>query len=187
MSATVAPQTQTRMTTWAIDPAHTLVELSAKHMMFTTVKGRFTGVQGTILDHADDPSQSSVQAEIDATTISTGDEQRDTHVRSADFLDVEKYPTITFRSTRIEGSREHFRVTGDLTIHGTTRQVTLDTELNGRGKNPYGKEVAGFTATTQINRKDFGLSWNVALESGGWLVSDTIKITLDVQAVRQES
>ncbi len=186
MSTTVSPETRRRTTTWQIDPAHTLVELSAKHMMFTTVKGRFTGVKGTIMDHADDPTQSSVQAEIDARSISTGDEQRDAHLRSADFLDVENHPTITFRSTRIEGTRESFRVTGDLTIRGTTRQVTLDAEFNGSGTNPYGKQVAGFSATTQINRKDFGLNWNVALEAGGWLVSDTIKISLDVQAVRQE-
>jgi polyisoprenoid-binding protein YceI len=181
--STTASQLQTRTSTWQIDPAHTLVELSAKHMMFTTVKGRFTGVQGTIVDHEDDPSQSSVQATIDASSISTGDAQRDAHVESPDFLDVEQYPTITFDSTRIEGSRDHFKVHGDLTIHGVTRPVVMDTEFNGRGTNPWGKEVAGFTAPTQVNRKDFGLSWNVALEAGGVLVSDTIRISLDVQAV----
>ena len=180
------PQTQTRVTTWVIDPSHTLVEVSAKHMMFTTVKGRFTGVRGTIVDHADDPTQSSVEAEIDASTIATGDAQRDAHLRSADFLDVENYPTITFRSTRIHGTRERFRVVGDLTIRGVTREVVLDAELQGRGTNPFGKEVAGFTATGQINRKDFGLTWNVALETGGMLVSDTVKIALDVQAFRQD-
>jgi len=187
MTTTPQPQTRTRTTTWQIDPAHTLVELSTKHMMFTTVKGRFTGVRGTILDHEDDPSQSSVHAEIDAATITTGDAQRDTHLRSADFFDVEQYPTITFNSTRIEGKREHFRIVGDLTIRGTTREVVLDTTFNGRGTNPYGKEVAGFSAETQINRKDFGLNWNLALEAGGFLVSDNIKISLDIQAVRQEA
>lgn len=186
MSVNTAQQTQFRTTTWQIDPAHTLVEFAAKHMMFTTVKGRFTGVRGTIVDHQDDPSQSSVEAEIDAATITTGDEQRDTHLRSADFLDVENHPTISLKSTRIEGSKEHFRVIGDLTIRGTTREVTLDANFNGRGRNPYGKDVAGFSAETEINRKDFGLTWNVALEAGGWLVGDRIKIELDVQAVRQE-
>ncbi|HEV2122587.1 MAG TPA: YceI family protein [Chloroflexota bacterium] len=187
MNTVTAPQTQTRTSTWQIDPAHTLVELSVKHMMFTTVKGRFTGVRGTIVDHADDPTQSAVQAEIDAATITTGDEQRDAHLKSADFLDVENYPTLTFTSTRIEGTRERFRVVGDLTIRGTSREVSLEAEFQGRGTNPYGKEVAGFTATTQLNRKDFGLTWNVALETGGVLVSDTIKVELDVQAVRQEA
>ena len=183
---TATIEIQPRTTTWQIDPSHTLVELAAKHMMFTTVKGRFTGVKGTIVEHEDDPTQSSVQAEIDAATITTGDEQRDAHLKSADFLDVENYPTITFRSTRIQGTRERFRVIGDLTIRGTTREVVMDAEFGGRGRNPYGKEVAGFTATGEINRKDFGLTWNVALEAGGWLVSDTSKNNLDVQAGRQE-
>ena len=187
MPTLTAPQTQTRTTTWQIDPSHTLVELSAKHMMFTTVKGRFTGVRGTIVEHADDPTQSSVQAEIDAATITTGDPQRDAHLQSPDFLDVQDHPTITFKSTRIEGTRERFRLIGDLTIRGISREVALDAELVGRGTNPYGKDVAGFTATGQINRKDFGLTWNVALEAGGVLVGDVIKINLDVQAVRQDA
>ena len=157
MSIALAPQTQTRTTTWEIDPAHTLVELSAKHMMFTTVKGRFTGVRGTIIEDAD-PTQSAVDVEIDAATITTGDIQRDAHLRSPDFLDVEQYPTITFRSTRVEGTHERFRVVGDLTIRGVTREVVMDSEFVGRGTNPYGKEVAGYTATGQINRKDFGLT-----------------------------
>ncbi len=186
MSTTTSPaQTGTR-TIWQIDPAHTLVELSVKHMMFTTVKGRFTGVRGTIVDVADDPTKSSVEAEIDAATVNTGEPQRDAHLRSPDFLDVEKYPTITFKSTRIEGTRERFKVVGDLTIRGTTREVVLDTTFNGTGKNPYGKTVAGFSAATEINRKDFGLTWNVALEAGGWLVGDGIKITIEVQAVKQD-
>ncbi len=186
---TTTPSTSTPTlpsTTWQIDPAHTLVELSAKHMMFTTVKGRFTSVKGTILDNLDDPGLSAVEAEIDAASISTGDLQRDTHLQSADFLDVANHPTLTFHSTHVEGPREHFRLTGDLTIRGTTRPITLDAEFSGTGKNPWGKEVAGFTATGQINRKDFGLNWNVALETGGFLVSDAVKITLEVQAVKQD-
>ena len=164
-----------------------LVELSTRHMMFTTVKGRFTGVRGTILDQADDPTRSSVEVEIDAASISTGDPQRDAHLQSPDFLDVAQYPTIRFHSTGIEGSHDDFRLTGDLTIRDTTRPVTLEVTFGGSGKNPWGKEVAGFTATGQINRKEFGLNWNVALETGGFLVSDTVKINLEVQAVKQDA
>ena len=185
MTTTSAPQTAAR-TTWTLDPSHTLVEFAAKHMLFTTVKGRFTDVQGTIEIDPADLSHSSVQVEIDAKTITTGDAQRDGHLRSADFFDVEQYPTITFASRRVEpiGS-ERARVVGDLTIHGVGREVVLAAELQGEGKNPWGKTVAGFSATTTINRKDFGLNWNVALETGGWLVGDTIKVALEVQAVQQ--
>lgn len=171
---------------WTIDPAHTLVEFSIKHMMVTTVKGRFGGVTGSIVENTEDLSLSSVEAVIDATTIDTREEKRDAHLRSADFLDVETYPTLTFKSTRVEPvSGDRFRVFGDLTIHGATREVVLDTTLNGRGATPFGTHVAGYTAETTINRKDFGLGWNVALEAGGFLVGDTIKIVLEVEAVRQ--
>src|SRR5579859_1440554 len=151
---------------YRIDPAHSLVELSARHMMFTTVKGRFTGVSGSIV-HATDEPASAVDAEIDTASLSTGDEQRDQHLRSADFLDVANFPKITFTSRRVEGSGEHFKVIGDLTIHGATREVTLDTTFNGTARNPWGKEVAGYSAELEISRKDFGLNWNVALEAGG--------------------
>jgi polyisoprenoid-binding protein YceI len=172
---------------YRIDPAHSLVELSARHMMFTTVKGRFTGVTGTIVHNADDlAGASSVQAEILTATLSTGDEQRDQHLRSADFLDADNFPTISFTSRRIEGTGERFKVIGDLTIRGTTREAALDTTFNGTGKNPWGKELAGYTAEIEINRKDFGLNWNVALEAGGVLVSDKVKIVLEVQAVRED-
>jgi polyisoprenoid-binding protein YceI len=174
-------------TVWEIDPKHTLVEFSVRHMMFTTVKGRFTGVSGTIhcVDEAD-PSQAQVEAEIDAASISTGDEQRDAHLRSADFLDTENYPTISFKSTRVEArNTEELRVVGKLTVHGTTREVTLEATFNGRGKNPWGQEVAGFSAQTTINRKEFGLTWNAALESGGLLVGDKLEILIEVQAIRQ--
>lgn len=179
-------ETSTATSTWTIDPAHSLIEFSTKHMMFTTVKGRFADIEGTItLDEAN-PEQSSAQATIDAASIDTRAEQRDVHLKSADFFDVEKYPTLTFKSTGVEvEGNERAKVTGDLTIKDVTRPVTLDVTLNGYGKNPYGQEVAGFTAETTINRKDFGLNWNVALEAGGMLVSDTIKITLEIQAAKQ--
>jgi polyisoprenoid-binding protein YceI len=184
MTSSSVLATATR-STWQIDPAHSLVEFSVRHMMVSTVKGRFTGVQGTIVDVADNPSQSSVEVSIEAATISTGDDKRDVHLRSADFFDVEKYPTITFKSRRIEGSQNEFTVTGDLIMHGVTHEVTLQATFNGRGTNPYGKTVAGFSAEGRINRKDWDLNWNVALEAGGWLVSDQIKVSLEIEAVKQ--
>ncbi len=179
---TTQPQAST---VWTIDPKHSLVEFSVKHMMFTTAKGRFGTIQGTItLDEAD-LARSSVEAEIDAASVDTRDEQRDAHLRSADFFDVERYPRLTFRSTRVERlGEDRVRVTGDLTIRGTTRPVTFDAELTGRGISPWGTEVIGFRAETAINRKDFGLVWNVALETGGVLVSDTVKVLLEVEAIK---
>jgi len=183
MSTSSSPAT----ITYRIDPSHTLIELSAKHMMFTTVKGRFTGVTGTIVEAPHDPAGgSSVDVEIDAGSLTTGDEKRDGHLRSADFLDVEHYPTISFKSTRFDGSGDKYKVIGNLTIHGTAREVALDTTVNGTAKNPFGKQIVGYTAETQINRKDFGLNWNVALEAGGVLVSDNVKVLLEVQAVLED-
>ena len=181
MVANSIPQT---ITHWRIDPAHSQVEFAARHMMFTTVKGRFTEVEGTLtLDEAN-PANSSVEVTIQAASISTSDDKRDGHLRSADFLDVENFPTLTFRSTRVEAKDdENLRLIGDLTIRGVTHEVTLDTVYNGRGVNPWGQAVAGFTAETTINRIDYGLTWNVALEAGGVLVSEKIKISIEVQAV----
>jgi polyisoprenoid-binding protein YceI len=186
MSIATAPSTAAT-TTWQIDPAHSLVEFSVRHMMFSTVKGRFTGVQGTIREVADDPGQSSVQVAIDARSVTTGDDTRDGHLRSAEFFDVEQYPTITFASRRIDGSRDAFTVTGDLTINGTTREVALAATFNGSATNPFGKTVAGFSAEGTINRKDWGLNWNAPLEAGGVLVSDQVKLSIEVQAVRVEA
>jgi polyisoprenoid-binding protein YceI len=176
----------TARSVWSLDPAHTLVEFSGKHMMFTTVKGHFKSVRGTIqLDEAH-PANSSVEAEIDAASLDSGVEYRDNHLRSADFLEVEKYPTITFKSTHIERQGENrAHITGDLTIHGVTRQVELDTEFTGRGQSPMHKDTIGFEARTTINRKDFGLSWNMALETGGFLVGDAIKIEIAVEAHKE--
>jgi len=173
-------------TTWTIDPAHSNVEFGVKHMMFTTVKGRFSDVRGTITLDEQHVENSSVEVEIGVASIDTRDEKRDVHLRSADFFDVERFPTMTFKSTRVEPtSGGEARVTGDLTIHGVTREVVLNTTMTGRGTNPWGAEVAGFEATTRINRKDFGLEWNVALESGGFLVGDEIKISIDIEAPKQ--
>jgi polyisoprenoid-binding protein YceI len=171
---------------WQLDPNHTLVEFSAKHMMVTTVKGHFQSVRGTIIFDEADPSHSSVEIEIDAASLVTGVEYRDNHLKSADFLEVEKYPLITFKSTRIEPTgSDRAKIVGDLTIHSVTREVVLDAELAGRGKSPMGHEVAAFDARTSINRKDFGLVWNMALETGGVLVSETIKIEISVEGIKQ--
>ena len=183
---THSEQTSTTQSRWKLDPYHTLVGFSSKHMMITTVRGHFQSAQGAVtLDEAD-PSRSSVEVEIDAASVVTGVEYRDNHLKSADFLEVEKYPVITFKSTRVEPvDSEHAKVIGDLTIHGVTQEVVLDTELAGRGKNPMGKEVVAFEAKTAISRKDFGLVWNVALETGGMLVSDAIKIEIAVEGIKE--
>lgn len=175
-------------TTWNIDPAHSLVELSAKHMMITTVKGRFSDVKGTIEIDEASPDRSSVSVEIGVASIDTGVGQRDDHLRSADFLDAETYPAITFRSRRVDGALkaegDTFRVEGDLTIRGTTRPVVLEAAYEGRGQDPWGGQRVSFSATTKIDRRDFGLTWNQALETGGILVGNEIKISIEVQAVK---
>ncbi len=173
--------------TWTIDPAHSHVQFAVRHLVVSTVKGRFGHLSGTITLDEQHFAGSSVEVEIDAATIDTREEQRDAHLRSADFLDVERFPTITFRSTRVEPGRgDAFRIVGDLTIRGVTRQVVLEAEQIGRGTSPWGAEVIGFEATTKINRKDFGLTWNVALETGGVVVGDEIKIELQIEAAPQQ-
>lgn len=183
-ASTQAPST----TTWTIDPAHTLVEFSAKHMMITTVKGRFADVRGTVSIDEDRPDASSVEVELAAASLDTRTEQRDQHLRSADFLEVESHPLISFRSRRIDGLQlrdgGEFRIVGDLTIRGVTREVALDATYEGRGRDPWGGERVSFSATTRIDRRDFGLTWNAALETGGVLVSNEIKIHVEVQAIR---
>jgi polyisoprenoid-binding protein YceI len=179
-SAVAAPS---QAQTWTIDPSHSLAEFSVRHMMVSTVKGRFTDLSGTITLDPSDLRRSSVSAEIQANSVTTADPQRDAHLRSADFFDAEQFPTLRFVSTRVEPvSDERVRIVGDLTIRDQTREVVLDAELNGQGLNPWGKPVIGFSAHTSFNRKDFGLNWNVALEAGGVLVSDTIKLSLEVEA-----
>lgn len=176
-------------TVWALDPAHTLVEFSARHMMITTVKGRFTDVTGEIHMDETNPDRSSVQAELGTASISTGVDQRDAHLRSADFLDADNFGKISFTSTRVEGAVDRvgdtFSLTGDLTIRGTTRPVTLEVTFDGRGKDPWGGERTSFSATGKIDRRDFGLTWNQALETGGLLVGNDIKLSIEAQAVRR--
>jgi polyisoprenoid-binding protein YceI len=176
-------------TTWTIDPAHSSVEFAVKHMMFTTVRGRFKDVKGTVVVDEQNPNNSKVDVEIGAASIDTGVADRDGHLRSADFLDVENHPTLTFRSKRVEGAMksegDRFKVVGDLTIRGTTFEVTLDCEYEGTGKDPWGGIRAGARATTKIDRRDWGLKWNQALETGGILVANEVRIEIELQAVKQ--
>ena len=170
---------------WTLDPAHSLVEFSVRHMMVSTVKGRFPELSGSLSFNPERPADSSVSVEIAAQSVTTADPQRDAHLRSPDCFDAEQFPTLRFTSTRVEPiSDEHVKIYGDLTIRDTTREIVIDAEFNGRGTNPWGKEVVGFSGRASLNRKDFGLNWNVALEAGGVLVSDTIKISLEVEATR---
>ena len=170
---------------WSVDPMHTQVEFSAKHMGIMTVKGQITGVQAMIDFNEDDFTASSVEATIDARTLSTHDERRDAHLKSPDFLDVEQFPTIAFKSIRIEqAAHDQYTMTGDLTIRDVTRPVNLEVVYSGQAKDPMGNMHAGFSAYTTINRKDWGLTWNVALETGGLLVGDQIKIALAIEAVK---
>ena len=173
-------------TQWKLDPIHTAVEFSAKHLMITTVKGRITDIEGSIYTDERDPKNSSVEATLKATSLDTRTDQRDQHLRSADFLNVEIYPEIKFRSTKIEGDRQEFKLTGDLTIRDVTRPITLDVTFEGRTKDPWGGERVGFSASGKIDRRDFGLTWNQLLETGGVTVGNEIKIGLEVEAVRVE-
>jgi polyisoprenoid-binding protein YceI len=183
-----ATATQQETTIWTIDPAHTTAEFSAKHMMITTVRGRLADARGTIVVDEHEPANSSVEVEFNSGSLNTGVDQRDQHLHSADFLDIANHPTISFRSRRVEGASveegARFKVIGDLTIRGTTREVALDASYEGRGKDPWGGERMSFAATTKIDRRDFGLTWNQALETGGILVSNDIKLTIDAQAVK---
>ena len=168
-------------TNWTLDPTHSTIEFAAKHLVFTTVKGRFTQLEGTITVNGDSPQDASVDVSITAASINTGTDQRDEHLRSADFLDVKQFPTLTFKSTAITGPKEHFTLTGDLTIHGTTRSVTLDVAYEGEGQDPWGGQRIGFTATGKIDRREFGLVWSQTLETGGLLVGNEIKIQIEAQ------
>jgi polyisoprenoid-binding protein YceI len=184
MTATVETPAAGTKTQWKLDPAHTLVEFSAKHLMITTVKGRIADVEGAIYIDENNPSKSTVEATLNAQSIDTRTDQRDNHLRSADFLDVEKYPQIKFRSTRVEGGREEFKLTGDLTIRDVTRPITLDVKFEGQQKDPWGGERIGFSATGKFDRRDFGLTWNVLLETGGLTVGNDIKVAIEVEAVK---
>lgn len=173
------------MAKWNFDPGHSAADFSARHMMITTVRGGFRNVSGVLEFDPDQPENAYVEAVIETKEMtSTGNQQRDEHLRSADFLDVENYPTITFKSTKVVPTGEGTaKITGDLTVHGVTREVVIDAEFLGQVQSPFGDTRVGFSGRTKINREEFGLSWNMALETGGFLVGKDITITLDVEAI----
>jgi polyisoprenoid-binding protein YceI len=171
---------------WIIDSTHTQIEFSVKHMMITTVRGRFTKFNGTVKIDEAQPERSYVEGTIEAASLDTHEPKRDEHLRSADFFDATTYPELAFRSTAVKAlDGEHLQVTGDLTIRGVTRPVTFDVTVEGYGKDPWGNRRLGLTATASVNRKDFGLNWNVALEAGGWLVGDVVKINADLELIEK--
>lgn len=177
-------------TTWNIDPAHSQAAFTVKHMMITKVRGRFATLEGAIHVDEEELSDSRVEVTIDPSSIDTRSEDRDTHLRSGDFLDAENYPELTFRSTSVKGLRlepgSGFEVRGKLTIRGVTKEVVLDAVFEGRGTDPWGGERVSFSAETTIDRREYGLEWNQALEAGGVLVGNEVKIHLEAQAVRAE-
>ena len=185
MSTTLASPPK-NTTTWTLDPAHSVAEFKVRHMMISNVKGQFTGITGVLTLDESDIASSHVAATIDASTINTREAQRDEHLRSADFFDVEKYPALSFRSEQVKRTgADELAVTGDLTIHGVTRQITFQVEgPTAAGKDPWGNTRLGLSATTKINRKDFGLTWNAALETGGILVGEDVSIALDLEFVK---
>ena len=178
------------VTTWQLDPAHSSIEFSVKHMMMTTVRGRFKDVQATLTGDRDHPEAAGVEAAIAVASIDTGVGDRDAHLRGADFFDVERFPEITFRSTRIEGNPpkqegDRFRLAGDLVIRDSAMEVVLDCEYMGRGTDPWGKTRAGFSFTTELDRREWGLKWNQAIETGGVLVANKVRVEGEVQFVRE--
>lgn len=182
-TTTPAPGT---FSTWNLDPAHSTAEFKVKHMMISNVKGSFSGISGTLHLDETDYTHSTAEATIPVATLTTGDAQRDGHLKSADFFDAEKYPTITFTTTNIDSKGgADYEVTGDFTLHGVTKSIKLAVEdVSEPSKDPWGNQRIGLTATTKINRKDFGLTWNAALETGGVLVGEDVAITLDVQFIK---
>ncbi|HTT70130.1 MAG TPA: YceI family protein [Anaeromyxobacteraceae bacterium] len=170
---------------WQVDLAHSSIGFSVRHMVISKVRGRFTRWSAKLTLDPKGLDRTTVEVDIEAASIETGVSDRDNHLRSADFLDAERSPKLTYRSRRVEMlSPERLRVVGDLAIRGVTREVVLEVEYGGRGKDPWGNERAGFTATTSLNRKDFGLTWNQALETGGVLVADRVDIEIELQAIR---
>lgn len=174
------------LTAWTIDATHSQVGFAVKHLMISTVRGRFAGVTGTVEIPEGDYASATADVIIDAASIDTREDRRDAHLRSADFFDVERFPTLTFKSRRVQAVKgDSFQLVGDLTIRGISREVVLDVDVEGFQKDPWGGQRAGFTASTKINRKDFGLTWNQTLETGGLLVGDEIKISIEVELLQK--
>ena len=175
------------VTTWNLDPVHSSAEFKVKHMMISNVKGKFSGLSGVLKLDETDYTHSTVEASIPVSSVNTGDEKRDGHLQSADFFDAEKFPAMTFKSTNIDSTGgADYEVTGDLTIHGVTKSIVLKVEdVSQPSKDPWGNHRLGLSGSTKINRKDFGLTYNSALETGGVLVGEEVTITLDVQFAKQ--
>jgi len=189
MAASAAPEAG--VSTWQLDPAHSSVEFSVKHMMMTTVRGRFKNLHATLRGDRDNPDEAGVEARIEVNSIDTGVADRDAHLRSADFFDADTHPEITFRSKGLEGAPpkqegDRFKISGELKIRETAMDITLDCEYQGRGTDPWGKTRAGFTFNTELDRREWGLKWNQALETGGVLVANKVRIEGEVQFVRDE-
>ena len=183
-TATATSRPEPRVTTWQLDPTHTHVGFTVRHMMFTWVNGKFTEVTGELLLDEADITRSEVRVSVPVASIDTSVAARDEHLRSPDFFAAAEYPAMTFESRRVQpGPDGTLRIIGDLTIRGTTREVVIEAREEGRGTDPWGNARIGFTGETRIDRREFGLRWNQALEAGGMLVGDEIRITLDVQAV----
>ncbi len=171
---------------WQIDPAHSNVTFAVKHAMVATVRGQFKVMSGTLNIDVDHPENSSVEAQVETASIDTREPNRDGHLRSPDFFEADKYPTISFKSTAVEALGDsNYRVTGILDMHGVQKEVVFDAEYSGQHKDPYGNTRAGLSASTRISRKDFGLTWNAAIETGGVLVGDSIKIEIDLSAINK--
>jgi len=172
---------------WDIDVGHSAIHFWVRHMVISKVHGRFARWSGRIELDDQDLTRSSVEVRIDTASIDTQVADRDTHLRSADFLDVEQYPEATFRSKRVERAGDGYRVVGDLDLHGVVREVTLEAEFAGKGKDPWGNERAGFSARAALDRREFGLVWNAALETGGVLVGEKVEIAIELEAVKQSA
>jgi polyisoprenoid-binding protein YceI len=173
--------------TYQIDAAHSHVQFSVRHLMVSNVKGTFSGVTGTVTYDPDKPEQTSIDASVDVNTVNTNDEKRDGHLKSPDFFDVAQYPVMTFKGTNVESSGDSHKVTGDLTLHGVTKEVTLTVEdVSEETKDPWGNLRIGANAKGKVKRSDFGLTWNAALETGGVMISDEVKIEFELQFVRQQ-
>jgi len=187
LTGAMAFQASAASTTWKIDPAHTAAGFAVKHMMISTVRGEFKGVTGTVQWDDQDVTKCSVDVTIDAKTVNTGEEKRDEDLRSANFFDVEKFPTLTFKSKKVESAGAgRLKVTGDLTMHGVTKEVVLDVDGPSTAvKDPWGNTRSAVSATTKLNRQDFGVKWNANLDGGGVVVSDSVTITIDLEMVKQ--
>lgn len=174
------------MSRWNIDVAHSTAEFSIRHLMISTVKGHFSGIEGAINGEPEELQQATIEVGIDIASVDTRQADRDAHLRSADFFDVEKFPKMLFKSTKISSVGDNrYTVVGDLSIHGVTKSETFAVTFEGRAKDPWGGERAGFSGTAKINRKDYGLQWNVALEAGGVMVGDEVKLNIEIEAVKE--